>query len=793
MKIIWKVLIKEIRQKPGRFVILTAGMTAAIFLITVMTVFSSSCLHAMILQEKKENGPYEAIFHDLTLEQAASLSEDPQIRQVWTLDQCPEERVQTSSSEDSASGRVCCGVSFKRISLSVFKRSQEVGEAIGMDVLPKEERPILLARTNHTVVSLYDITFNEKLLGYYGVNVAGTTAGSAWAILLLDFVIALFAAALLYYASLSGMEEKLKITGLLDGIGISEKQKLGFAFGENLLAGCLAIPAGVLLGLLALSASIRWLKDKFFPVEELQIHVNPVLLLAVLTGTILLALFSAQGLYDRVRKETVLHLISGYDEEEDVNRTAVLLGAGRHFFKAETLLAVKNVIMNHRNYSVSSVLLVIALCVFMNGIVYMEGLTSPPVVADQSLPFVSLWASAAGGDTVAIQEAVSSLEEIEGVDTVSVVKEAEEYSVFEGMDIEGMKTYLSQIQDENILSDIANYEENDMPIEMIMGDSMIRRAIRVIGVDDHTFQRLLGQSGETDASSEKGAVLQSSTCLPPEEGAFPLFIQGEQTALPILNTIPYLSDKEIVFPEHLSTSASPDTLAHLDGNVILYVPMRTFDEMMAGYTDPSLSLEVTLSRDKGEKRDLSEILYPDNAARRMEEDRAIIQKIEEKLRGSSLEDLQFYSLAEEYQKSFFVGGKGARLLLVTALVSTVWIASILITLQRDAACIRRRKKEFALLQSIGMPSGRIIRMIFLEHLTFTFAGGLVGIPLSIFILSGVYNDGGAPQMQSALDVPMDLVAGQIFLTACVVLIPFLYTVRELRKMDMIAVIRKEEA
>ena len=53
-------------------------------------------------------------------------------------------------------------------------------------------------------------------------------------------------------------------------------------------------------------------------------------------------------------------------------------------------------------------------------------------------------------------------------------------------------------------------------------------------------------------------------------------------------------------------------------------------------------------------------------------------------------------------------------------------------------------------------------MIFLEHLTFAFAGGLVGIPLSIFILSGVYNDGGAPQMQSALDVPMDLVAGRSF-------------------------------
>ena len=105
------------------------------------------------------------------------------------------------------------------------------------------------------------------------------------------------------------------------------------------------------------------------------------------------------------------------------------------------------------------------------------------------------------------------------------------------MDIEGMKAYLSQIQDENILSDIANYEEYDMPLEMIMGDSMIRRAIRIIGVDDQTFQRLLGQSGATDTAPEHGAVLQSSTCLPTEEGTFPLFIQGEQTTLSILNTI----------------------------------------------------------------------------------------------------------------------------------------------------------------------------------------------------------------------------------------------------------------
>ena len=83
-------------------------------------------------------------------------------------------------------------------------------------------------------------------------------------------------------------------------------------------------------------------------------------------------------------------------------------------------------------------------------------------------------------------------------------------------------------------------------------------------------------------------------------------------------------------------------------------------------------------------------------------------------------------------------------------------------------------------------------MIFLEHLLYAFAGIVAGIPLSLFFLSGIYNDGGARQMTSAWDVPIELVGWQVILTFCVVLIPFLYTVRELRKMDMIQVIRKEE-
>ena len=106
-------------------------------------------------------------------------------------------------------------------------------------------------------------------------------AGSAWAIGMIDFVITIFAAVILYYVVISGMEEKLKTVGLLDGIGISDGQKRLYIYGENLLAGALAVPLGMGLGLLALFLSCRELNERFLPTYDLELAVSPLWLGAV--------------------------------------------------------------------------------------------------------------------------------------------------------------------------------------------------------------------------------------------------------------------------------------------------------------------------------------------------------------------------------------------------------------------------------------------------------------------------------------------------------------------------------
>ena len=125
MGILWKVTTKEIRQKPARFAVLVLGMTAAVFLITVMTIFSTSCLQAMIRQEIEENGPYEAVFHNLTGEQAQRLEENGRIRKMWRLAECPRDSGNAGDGKEGEDlqGRVCCGVTYRHRTHGIFKEA----------------------------------------------------------------------------------------------------------------------------------------------------------------------------------------------------------------------------------------------------------------------------------------------------------------------------------------------------------------------------------------------------------------------------------------------------------------------------------------------------------------------------------------------------------------------------------------------------------------------------------------------------------------------------------------------
>ena len=77
-------------------------------------------------------------------------------------------------------------------------------------------------------------------------------------------------------------------------------------------------------------------------------------------------------------------------------------------------------------------------------------------------------------------------------------------------------------------------------------------------------------------------------------------------------------------------------------------------------------------------------------------------------------------------------------LFAKVLAVTVSIFAVISILQKISSTIRLRKKEFALLQAMGMTKTRIYRMILLEHSIYGIVGLFIGIPLSLFLMVQIF-------------------------------------------------------
>lgn len=83
-------------------------------------------------------------------------------------------------------------------------------------------------------------------------------------------------------------------------------------------------------------------------------------------------------------------------------------------------------------------------------------------------------------------------------------------------------------------------------------------------------------------------------------------------------------------------------------------------------------------------------------------------------------------------------------------------------------------------------------MILLEHSVYGIVGLFIGIPLSLFLMVQIFAEGGIAFNEITKEIiPFEMIGIQILLIVFVIVIPLLYTVLMMRKIDMIEVIRNE--
>lgn len=231
MRVIWLLVCRHMKLSKKR--VISTALCIIISVVLFIFITGAMFIGAEIMEEAEieQNGAYHVKFQGLTKEQGWQIGNDDSVAECrWT---------------DSEKGG-CAEVIFAQADDSIFEITQELAEKAGMVKLPEKEQTEYLPDGGKLE---YDIVYHYDLLTMYGVSNPNGTGISVYKIgagilIMLSLVFAAF----IYNSFEVSLYEGRKYLGLLECIGADALQKGAFLFMEALSVGIVSILAGTVLG-----------------------------------------------------------------------------------------------------------------------------------------------------------------------------------------------------------------------------------------------------------------------------------------------------------------------------------------------------------------------------------------------------------------------------------------------------------------------------------------------------------------------------------------------------------------
>lgn len=276
MGVCFKLAIRSLRKNKGRTLITFMGIVLSVLMVCTVLTLLNSMLDSATRSIIENDGNWHISVYNATAEQAAELEAAESVLSVETL--------------------------------SVY----------GQDMLRivLEDPSEVYAFASQHLDETAEYSYHTELLSYLGVshneNIKSLIISIASALLL---IIAVGAISLIYNAFSISVSERAKEIGLLSSVGATRKDIRIIVYSEALLLGTAAIPLGIALGVL-----ISWtLLDVFGKYMEkilyvnigMQLHINWWLLLITAILVYLLVLISTGVPAHSASKISIINNLKG--------------------------------------------------------------------------------------------------------------------------------------------------------------------------------------------------------------------------------------------------------------------------------------------------------------------------------------------------------------------------------------------------------------------------------------------------------------------------------------------------
>lgn len=544
------------------------------------------------------------------------------------------------------------------------------------------------------------IGYNSELLRYHGLTNNDNLRATLYSLTaIIMAVIIIGSVSLIYNAFAISVSERSRHLGMLASIGATKQQKRNSVFFEGAVIGLISIPIGIFSGLAGIGITFYFINTYIHGAlnvsEKLAVAVTPMSILVACVVSILTIFIST---YIPAKRASKVSAIDAIRQSTDIKLTGKAVKTSklvRKLFGIEAEFGLKNLKRNKRRYQATVFSLVISIVLFLAVSYFTDSLKKSLQLSQDGVSYDIQVSFRGDGIDHQIVDSITSLKNVTGS---SIVREM------------SLSTW---IEEEAISKELKELVEQD---KSMLQDGKINHFINMTALDDESLEAYAKKIGIDknqlfDSERIKGIVIDTNSYQDAYTGKF---IESKAINTEVGKTLELLSwndDDEEEFVDTMEIAALTDEL-----------PMGV--NQVGG-----ASLNVIVSEQSLEKllanKDLRSYAYLYlNTTDPMKTQQQI-----EDLKESGLYIYNVYQRRQQQEQmimlmSVFTYGF---ILLITA----ISIANIFNTISTS---ISLRKREFAMLKSVGMTPKGFNKMINYESVFYGMKSLLYGLPISILVM-----------------------------------------------------------
>lgn len=608
----------------------------------------------------------------------------------------------------------------------------------------------------------YKIEINKDLLSYEGASLDDETLKTIYGLGAFIMGIVLVSSVFVIRNEFAiSITERLKQYGMLSSIGATKKQIKKSVYFEGFILGIIGIPLGILSGVFAIYILVNVvnyiLKDYVSSGSLLTYSMSWVAIVVSVIVSIVTIWLSCRRSAKKASKITPIEAIRS---SEDVKLKAKKIKCPKiitKIFKTGGEIAYKNLKRSKKKYRTTVISIIVSVVIFIaiSSFIQYGFKMSSSYYTEKNYNYV-VYAYTTASNKNKEEFAKEQAKNYKMLTDISNLPDIGEFSINKTnvFEINMDEKHESELTDYG--KDVkARYEEPEEDGEKI-------DTINVISLSKDVYKRYLKKIGGNYETYKEGAILIDNNITYDEKGKR---IQGSMYIWKKGDTVTgKINDKEYNIKIVAKTEERPNGVENLYNTHAYFIVSEEFINK-TGYISASLytqsndteKLDKEIEQYKKENNLTNSNLNTFNMEESIKAENAIVLVISIFLYG-------------------FIG-----------VITLIGITNIFNTITTN---MNLRKKEFAMLKSIGMTKKEFNRMIRLESIFYGVKSLIIGIPIGIALSYGMYKV-FKNSMEMEYVLPYKAIAVAVIFVAVIIGIIMKYSMSKINKQNIIETIRND--